>query len=181
MRAIVVGNRRALGIKGSLIIVPSTLHFFRDNVLQSPKLSKLAHLNPFAWVLLYSSIPDLLFINPSVLFFPFCQPIRQASQVVLVVKNQSAKAGDKRCRFDPWVRKNPWRRAGQPTPGFLTGESHGQRSLVGYSPWGRKGQNMTEATESACTAKQAAHLYCPEVIEYSNPGTFPPYQAYGPL
>ena len=72
MRAIVVANRRALGIKGSLIIVPSTLHFFRDNVLQSPKLSKLAHLNPFAWVLLYSSIPDLLFINPSVLFFPFC-------------------------------------------------------------------------------------------------------------
>ena len=52
-----------------------------------------------------------------------------------MVKNLSAKAGDKRCRFDPWVRKNPWRRAGQLTPGFLIGESHGQRSLVGYSPW----------------------------------------------
>ena len=38
-------------------------------------------------------------------------------------------------RFDPWVRKIPWRRKGQPTPVLLPGESHGQRSLVGYSSW----------------------------------------------
>ena len=57
-----------------------------------------------------------------------------ASQVVLVVKNPSANAGDKRCRFDPWVGKIPWRRAWQPTPVFLPGEPHGQRSLVGYGP-----------------------------------------------
>ena len=37
-------------------------------------------------------------------------------------------------RFDPWVRKIPWRRKGQSTPVFLLGESHGQRSLEGYSP-----------------------------------------------
>ena len=37
-------------------------------------------------------------------------------------------------RFDPWVKKIPWRRAWQPTPGFLPGESHGQRNLAGYSP-----------------------------------------------
>ena len=36
--------------------------------------------------------------------------------------------------FNPWVEKNPWRRAWLPTPVFLPGESHGQRSLVGYSP-----------------------------------------------
>ena len=36
--------------------------------------------------------------------------------------------------FDPWVGKTPWRRKWQPTPGFLPGESHGQRSLEGYSP-----------------------------------------------
>ena len=36
--------------------------------------------------------------------------------------------------FDPWVGKIPWTRAWQPTPVFLPGESHGQRSLVGYSP-----------------------------------------------
>ena len=37
-----------------------------------------------------------------------------------------------------------WRRKWQTTPVFLTGESHGQRSLVGYSPWGRKESDMTE-------------------------------------
>ena len=39
---------------------------------------------------------------------------------------------------EPWVGKIPWRRAWQPTPVFLPGESHGQRSLVGYSPRGQK-------------------------------------------
>ena len=38
----------------------------------------------------------------------------------------------KRCGLDPWVGKIPWRRAQQSTPVFLPGESHGQRSLVGY-------------------------------------------------
>ena len=41
--------------------------------------------------------------------------------------------GCQRCGFSPWVRKIPWRRAWQPTPVFLPGESHGQRSLEGYS------------------------------------------------
>ena len=50
----------------------------------------------------------------------------------------------RRCRFDPWVRKIPWRRKWLPTPVFLPGESHGQRSLVGYSPWGHKESDMTE-------------------------------------
>jgi len=36
--------------------------------------------------------------------------------------------------FDLWVEKIPWRRKWQPTPVFLPGKSHGQRSLVGYSP-----------------------------------------------
>ena len=40
----------------------------------------------------------------------------------------------KREGFDPWIGKIAWRRAWQPTPVFLPGESHGQRSLVGYSP-----------------------------------------------
>ena len=44
----------------------------------------------------------------------------------------------KRCRFNPWVRKIPWRSAWQLTPAFLSGEDHGQRSLEGYSPRGRK-------------------------------------------
>ena len=51
--------------------------------------------------------------------------------------------------FDPWVRKNPWRMAWQPSPVFLPGESHGQRSLVGYSPWGLKESDMTEQLSTA--------------------------------
>jgi len=52
-----------------------------------------------------------------------------------------SKESSCQCRrpgFDPWVRKIPWRRAQQPTPVFLPGKSHGQRSLVGYSLWGYK-------------------------------------------
>ena len=40
--------------------------------------------------------------------------------------------------FDSWVGRIPWRKKWQPTPVFLHGKSHGQRSLVGYCPWGRK-------------------------------------------
>ena len=46
--------------------------------------------------------------------------------------------------FDPRVGKFPWRRKWQPTPVLLPGKSHGWRSLVGYSPWGRKELNTTE-------------------------------------
>ena len=42
----------------------------------------------------------------------------------------------RRREFDPWVGKILWRRKRQPTPVFLSGQSHGQRSLAGYSPWG---------------------------------------------
>ena len=50
----------------------------------------------------------------------------------------------RRHRFNPWVKKIPWRRKWQPTPIFLPEKSHGQRSLVGYSPWGHKESGMTQ-------------------------------------
>ena len=46
--------------------------------------------------------------------------------------------------FDPWVGNIPWRRQWQPAPVLLPGKSHGQRSLVGYSPWGREESVPTE-------------------------------------
>ena len=46
--------------------------------------------------------------------------------------------------FDPWVGEIPWRRKWQSTPVLLPGKSHGQRSLVGYSPWGHKESDTTE-------------------------------------
>ena len=83
----------------------------------------------------------------------------QAFLVALVVKNQKTKnkkptcqrRRPKRFRFDPWVRKIPWKRAWQPTPVFLPGESHGQRSLTGYSPWGCKELDTTAVTQHART------------------------------
>ena len=60
----------------------------------------------------------------------------------------------KRCKrhgFDPCVGKIPWKRAWQPTPGFLSGESHGQKNLMGYSPQLCKESDTTEATQHACT------------------------------
>ena len=63
-------------------------------------------------------------------------------------KNLPANAGGSRdTSFDPWVRKIPWKRKWQPTPVFLRGKSHGERSLVGCSSWGRKETDMTEHTE----------------------------------
>ena len=49
-----------------------------------------------------------------------------------------------RPRSNPWVGKISWRRKWQPTPVLLAGKSHGWRSLVGYSPWGRKESDVTE-------------------------------------
>ena len=71
---------------------------------------------------------------------------------------QCRRERHKRCRFDPWVRKTPWRRAWQPTPVLLPRESHGQRSLVGYSPWHRKESDPTErlSTHAVQTAVMPA-------------------------
>ena len=63
-----------------------------------------------------------------------------------MVKNPPAKARDMRCGLDSWVGKIPWRRAWQPTPVFLPGEFHGQKSLVGYSSKGHKESHTTEVT-----------------------------------
>ena len=52
----------------------------------------------------------------------------------------------KKCELDPWVGKIPLRRTWQPTPVFLTEKFHGQRRLVGYSLWGHKELDTTEAT-----------------------------------
>ena len=81
----------------------------------------------------------------------------QAYQMTLMVKNPPAKfrryrkhkghnfsssfsslIREIKARFDLWLRKIPWRSAWQPTPVFLPGESHGQRSLADYSPQSRK-------------------------------------------
>ena len=72
----------------------------------------------------------------------------------------------------PRVRKIPWRRAWQPTSVFLPGESHGQRSLVGYSPQGGKELDMTEDAHSelykSATENQKKH---PKVLLHEISGS----------
>ena len=71
----------------------------------------------------------------------------QASLVAQLVKNPPAMLVTW-VRSLGWVGKIPWRRKWQPTPVLLPGESHGGRSLVGYSPWGHKELDTTELLHS---------------------------------
>ena len=62
--------------------------------------------------------------------------------------------------MDPWVGKIPWGKEWHPTPILLLGESHGQRSLAGYSPWGHKELDTTEPLTLMQAAITACNLYC---------------------
>ena len=78
------------------------------------------------------------------------------SRVKKPTNKQNTTCQCRRCKrhwFDHWVGKIPWRRKWQPTPVFSPGESHGQRSLAGYSPRGRGESDTTEPafTSSALT------------------------------
>ena len=83
---------------------------------------------PTAWGYLLWRLNDLLHVSH----------ILRASLVAQMVK-QCRRPG-----FDPWVGKILWRRAWQSTPVFMPGESHGQKSLVGYSPRGCKESDTTK-------------------------------------
>ena len=78
----------------------------------------------------------------------------------------------RRLEFNPWFGKIPWRSKWQPTPVFLPGKSHRQRSLVGFSPWGYK--SWTQLSEwvlmlmkSSCLAVPTDANPCPCVIQPS--------------
>ena len=74
-----------------------------------------------------------------------------------MAKNPSANAGDKRdTDLIPGLGRFPRNRKWQPTPVFLLGNFHGQRSLVGYSPWSRKESDTTEHTHVAKSTTLAA-------------------------
>ena len=77
------------------------------------------------------------------------------SLVAQLVKNSPAM---QETRFNPCVGKIPWR---IPTPVFLPGESHGQRSLVGYHPWGCKESDTTHRTEHTAQSPTSVFLGFP--------------------
>ena len=91
----------------------------------------------------------------------------QASQVALGSGQESTcQCGkSRRRRFDPWVWKIPWRRKWQCAPVFLPGESHGQRSLAGYSPWSGKEPDTTEhlSTISVVRISMSSTTHYPKI------------------
>ena len=70
--------------------------------------------------------------------------LRSWAGAALVAQAVKSLLQCRRPGFSPWVGKIPWRREWLPTPVFLSGEFHGQRSLVGYSPCGHKESDTTE-------------------------------------
>ena len=76
-----------------------------------------------------------------------------------VVKNMPAMQQTQRHRFDPWVGEIPWRRTWQPTPVFLPGKSHGQRSLLGYSPCGHKESDTAEHMHARMHVHVRAYIH----------------------
>ena len=101
-------------------------------------------------------------------FFDYCSFLSYIRSKSLLVKlsypwwlrGSSVCLEFRRPGFNPWVGKIPWRRKWQPTPVLLPGESHGGRSLVGYSPWGHKESDMTERLY-LLTYQTVTHLpYC---------------------
>ena len=89
----------------------------------------------------------------------------------------SSKEPDCQCRgckrqgFDAWVGKIPWRRKWQRASIFLPGRFHGQESLVGYSPWGRKETGLKRfSTAAAAKSLQSCLTLC-DPIDGSPPGS----------
>ena len=85
-------------------------------------------------------------------------------------RDSTCNVGDS---VSPWVGKIPWRRECQPTPVFLPGAFHGQRSLVGCSPWGHKELGTTEVIYlNVCWLRSAwssqfSHTHTPQSHLYS--------------
>ena len=75
--------------------------------------------------------------------------------------------------INSWVGKIPWRREWLPAPGFLPGESHGQRRLAGYSPWGGKESDTTEQSTLYSNGHFCAllikYLHYPFILYYRMP------------
>ena len=90
-----------------------------------------------------------------------------------MVKNLPADTGDTRCEFDPWVRKIPWRRKWQPAPIFLPRKSHGQRSLVGYSPGVMKSQTRLNTSTTTDTYIKRIQITALKHLFFKKPSAQP--------
>ena len=124
------------------------------NVAKSPRLIDFTK-QPFSLVLALKLGPRLqslrtCYWNIQVLTSLVSLVNVKASLLVDFPSAAVMKKSASQCRrsgFFSWVGKMPWRRKRQPTPVFLPGKSHGQKSPESYSPWGCKDSDMTLATK----------------------------------
>ena len=78
-------------------------------------------------------------------------PLTSKSGLPRWLRGKEPAGQSRRCEFDPWVKRTPWRRKWQHTPIFSPGKHQGQRGLAGYSPWCRKESDTTlQLSTSAC-------------------------------
>ena len=102
----------------------------------------------------------LLMFQPSELgIYSFCEVWRLPRWL----SGKESACQCRRCGFYPWVGKIAWSRKWQPTPVFLSGKLHGQRSLEGYSPWGHRELDTTEWLIQTHTPKWWGLHKIPEV------------------
>ena len=87
--------------------------------------------------------------------------VQETSRLPWWLSGKESACQCRRCEFNPWVRKIPWRRGWQPFLVFLPGESHGQRSLVGFSPKGQRESDTTERpNKNSVVAHDGFHTKC---------------------
>ena len=94
------------------------------------------------WFFLSNLPQDLCTCFPLTLGCSFSRSFYNLQFSDKIFKFYACNAGDP--GSIPCIRKIPWRRKWQSTPALLSGKSHGRRSLIGYSPWGRKELDTTE-------------------------------------
>ena len=84
--------------------------------------------------------------------------------------------------FDPWLGKIPWRRKWKPTPVFLPGKSHGQRSLASCSPWGCRELHMTDcSTQQQVFESAVSSRLTPPNRSHSTPSGIPATTGWCPF
>ena len=144
--------------------------FFLAPKLKQPVLPLLTVIQPLHASIIFSA--NNMFINQmdSLNLSGICKPY---IYIYSLPRWLSGKASTCQCwrhrrhGFDPWVGKILWRRKWQPTPVFLPGESHGWRSLVDYSPKGRKESDTTEQQSARVRVHTHTHTH-PENCIFSN-------------
>ena len=98
-------------------------------------------------------------VRVTLLSTPFCLVLTFRTRLPAHSLSCASNSKESPCfAFDLWVGKIPWRTTWQPTPVFLPGEFHGQRSLAGYSAWGCKELDTTEQLTQAHTTSN--HRVC---------------------